>query len=95
MVKYVYIKSWDSTWTHGEHQDTAYIRTVADNVKSVEAIMPLLIEARDARKRVWLTKKVGLLQQIVRLMTQVRALQAGARGNLPILPNNKCVCCTK
>jgi len=89
------VNNWDNDITHGGSPDWAYIRTVNDNVDSITRIMPTLTEARDARKRVWLTKKVGLLQQIVRLMTQVRALQAGVRGDLPILPNNKCVCCTK
>jgi hypothetical protein len=89
------VASFDEDVVHGRHASWAYIRTVSDNVRALQTIMPQLIRARDARKRVWLTKKVGLLQQIVRLMVQLRALQAGVRGNVAILPNNKCVCCTK
>jgi hypothetical protein len=89
------VRDWDNDITHGGSPDWAYIRTVSDNVASINRIMPNLIESRDARKRVFLTKKVGLLQQLLKLMVQLRALQAGVRGNLPILPNNKCVCYRK
>jgi hypothetical protein len=89
------VASFDEDVVHGRHADWAYIRTVNDNVRALQLIMQKLIAARDARKRVWLTKKVGLLQQIVRLMVQLRALQAGVRGDIPCLPDNKCVCCTK
>jgi hypothetical protein len=52
--------------------------------------MPLLIKARNTRLSVFLKKKIGLLQQIQVLMMKVRALQAAARGDIALLPNNKC-----
>jgi hypothetical protein len=88
----VNVPSWDNACVHGEHPDWSYIRTVNDNVRALELIMTRLVEARNKRKVTFLTKKVGLLQQILRLMIQLRALQAGVRGDLPILPNNKCIC---
>lgn len=93
--KEVGVNNWDNDITHGAHPNWDYIRTTADNVKSIEKIMPLLIKARNARKVTFLQKKLGLLQTIYRLVMQVRALQASVREDLPTLPNNRCVCCTK
>jgi hypothetical protein len=89
------VKDWDNDVTHGGSPDWPYIRTTKDGTKSVDMIMPLLKKARNTRKVVWLTKKVGLLQQIHRLMVQLRSLQASVRGDVPILENNKCVCFRK
>ena len=89
------VSNWDNEITHGGSSDWDYIRTVNDNVASITKIMPALIEARNARKAVFLTKKVGLLQQLLKLMVQLRALQAGVRGDIAIRPHNKCVCYKK
>jgi hypothetical protein len=90
LEKTMSVGDWDDACVHGEHPDWAYIRTTKDNLKALKIIMPLLIKARNNRLVVFLKKKIGLLQQIQVLMMKVRSLQAAARNDLPILPNNKC-----
>jgi len=91
----VNVPSWDNSVTHGEHPDWSYIRTVQDNTRSIQAIMPLLKRAHTQRKIAFLKHKVGLLQRIQQLMIQLRALQASVRGDIPCLPDNKCICYSK
>jgi len=87
----VNVPSWDNSITHGGHADWAYIRTTKDNVRSIEMIFPALIRARNTRKITFLNKKIGMLQMIQQLMMKVRALQAAARGDIALLPNNQCI----
>jgi hypothetical protein len=85
------VGSWDNACVHGEHPDWAYIRTVQDNRRALDLITPQLIEARNKRKVTFLTKKLDMLQKIQQLVIKLRALQAGVRGDLPILPGNRCI----
>lgn len=86
------VPSWDSAVTHGEHPDWSYIRH-KENQESLKAIAPLFIASLEKRRALF-TKRVGLMQEIIRLAEQVivlqRALIARQRGDLPILKNNKC-----
>jgi len=85
------VKSWDNDVTHGGSSAWNYIRSVKDNSRSIDLILPTLVRARDTRKLFFLKKKLSMLEQIKKLMLEVRALQTRARGDVPILVNNKCV----
>jgi len=86
------VNNHDNDVVHGGSPLWEYIRTTKDNVRAVELLLPALIKARNTRKITYLTKKIGLLQKIQQLLMTIRALQASARGDLPVLPNNKCIC---
>jgi hypothetical protein len=90
----VSVANWDNQVVHGEHSDWIYTRTVDDNKRALQLILPVLKEAV-AKRRALFTKRVGLLQQIIALQQQVivmlRAKIAAERGNLPILENNQCI----
>lgn len=94
----VLVKDWDDDVVHGgRYSGTTfgwkYIRH-NENQEALKLIGPLLKEAVEKRRIVWLKTKLGYLQEIVRLYERVailkRQLVAQGRGDLAIKPNQIC-----
>jgi hypothetical protein len=89
---FVDVPNWDNSITHGEHPAWSYIRH-KENQDSLKRIAPLFVAALEKRRALF-TKRIGLMQEIIRLAEQVivlqRALIAKQRGDLPIKNKNIC-----
>jgi hypothetical protein len=96
MVK---VNNWDNFAVHGGRDTNEegkdgwkYIR-YNENQHALRTIAPAFNEALSKRRDIF-TKRIGLMQEIIRLAEQViilqRALIAKRRGELPILIKNKC-----
>lgn len=88
------INDWDDDLVHGgKYSGTTYgwkyIRH-NENQESLKLIAPYLTEALKKRRELWDTKKIGYLQEIIRLAEQVIVLQrarlAQLRGDIAIKP---------
>ena len=66
---------YDSVWVHGNHPDADYIgrRTGRENTKALQQIAPYVLSALKKRKEKH-DKDVGLLRQIVTILSTVVAL---------------------
>jgi hypothetical protein len=94
------VASWDNFAVHGG-RDTGeegkdgwkYIR-YNENQHALKDIASVFLEALHKRRSLF-TKRVGMMQEIIRLAEQVLALQraliAKQRGDLPIKPKNICI----
>jgi len=86
------VQSWDNGITHGGEAPWQYIRH-KENQRSLELIAPALKKAI-ANRRALFEEKVGAMQTIIQLANQyivlLRAKLAEQRGDIAILPDNKC-----
>lgn len=72
--KMIGVKDWDSSITHGGEKPWTYIRSLNDNVSSIQYIAPLLKEAYAVHEQRYLKEKIKLLSQVVQLLQQLRGL---------------------
>jgi hypothetical protein len=95
------VPNWDEDLVHaGKNTGTSfgwkYIR-YNENQEALKAISAVLNEAIEARQKVWLKKKVSMLEQIVKLYQQLivlrRQVEIQTRGDIPMYANRFKKCC--
>jgi hypothetical protein len=91
---YLDVRNWDFQVTHGESPLWNYIRTTNDNLESISKIGPLLNTALEKRRAIF-DKKISTMKKIISLLEKVIVLQreliSRQRGNIAVLPDNKCL----
>jgi hypothetical protein len=92
----VNVQSWDEDITHGRSPNWEYIR-YKENQASLRAISTVLERALTIRRALYATR-VSLMEKIIQLLERkvvlLRELLSRQRGDIAILPHNKCKCCT-
>lgn len=88
----VSVRNWDNDIVHGQSPDWAYIR-YNENQAALKAIGTLLYQAMKKRRELY-THHTSLQKTVIQLLQQklmlLRRLLAEQRGDIAILPDNRC-----